>query len=247
MTPKLPPENARGSVPLGRRDLAALRAFSTAAVCDAVAELAPERRGFGYTTGPLLAARSDLPPVVGYACTATVQTAAPPHDGSEDAALLAWLEHVAGAAKPAIAVIQDIDGRRDGIGACWDKILGAIHVALGCEALLTDGAIRDVTGLPAGFQLLSSGIKPAQGWLQWHAFGGTVNVAGMTVTEGEIIHLDRHGAVIVPAELVREIPAAIEHSRAQHAELLAICARPDIDFAALEPLLRGQRQTRWCS
>ena len=247
MTPKLPPDNSRGAVPLGRRDLAALRAFGTAAICDAVAELAPERRGSGFTIAPLFAARQDLPPVVGYACTAAIRTAAPPHADAETSDLLTWLEHVAGAGKPTVAVIQDIDGPRHGIGACCDRALASMHAALGCEGLLTDGAIRDVALLPAGLQALSSGIKPSHGWLRWVAIGGPVNVAGLAVSEGEIVHLDSEGAVTVPADLVREIPAAIEHARAQQAELLAICRRPDIHFTLLEPLLHGQRQTRWCS
>ena len=40
-------------------------------------------------------------------------------------------------------------------------------------------------------------------------YGGTVSVAGMTVSPNDVIHADRHGAVVIPPEAVTEIPAAV--------------------------------------
>ena len=248
MTPRLPPENARGDVPLGRREITALRAFSTAALCDAIAELAPERRGFGFTTEPLIALRPDLPPVIGYACTATIRTAGPPEDAAAaSAGRIAWMEHVARGAKPTVAVVQDVDGNNRARAAFWGEVLAAMHAALGCEGLVTDGAVRDMRRSPPGFAVLAGGARPSHGWAHWVSFGGTVNVAGLTVTDGRTVPVHRTAAVLVPADLVREIPDAVEHARAHNAELLDVCRRPGPGFAALKPLLLGQRQTRWCS
>jgi regulator of RNase E activity RraA len=244
LTPKLPPENARGSVPLGRRDLAALRAFSTPAVCDAIAELAPEYRACGFTSGSLQAMRSGLPPIVGYACTAAVRTAAvPPPD--MDIETLTWIEHLSESAMPAIAVVQDLDGRHSR-GACWDGLLAAMHVALGCVGLVTDGTIRGLGGFPGGFQVLAAGMRPSAAWPHYVEIGGQVAIAGLTVTRGDILHADASGAVVVPAELVRDIPDAIGHIRAHDAEILAACRAPGVSFETIKPLLLGHRQTRWC-
>ena len=246
MTPKLPPDNVRGPVQLGRRDLAALCAFSTAAVCDAIAELAPERRPFGFTTEPLFAARPQLGPVVGYACTAAVRTSASPSLLADDkqASTLGWLEHLSGAPKPAVAVVQDLDGGRT---ACCDRLLAHMHAALGCEGLITDGAVRDLDRLPEAFGVLAAAVRPSRGRLRWVVKGATVNVAGLAVSDGDIVHADANGAVVIPADLVRDIPAAVEHARAHDAEMLDACRRPGVGFAALRPLLLGHRQTRWCS
>jgi len=40
-------------------------------------------------------------------------------------------------------------------------------------------------------------------------FGGTVSVAGMIVSPDDVIHADRHGAVVVPAEAIKDLPAAV--------------------------------------
>jgi regulator of RNase E activity RraA len=37
-----------------------------------------------------------------------------------------------------------------------------------------------------------------------------VSVAGMVVSPNDVIHADRHGAVVVPAEVIKLIPAAAD-------------------------------------
>ncbi len=248
MTPRLPPDNARGAVPLGRRDLEALRAFSTATVCDAIAELAPERRGLGFTTDPLVAARPTLPPIAGYARVAAIRTAAPSGlpAAEETARTREWLDHVAHGPRPAIIVLQDLDGPRHGHGACWDGVLATIHAALGCVGVLTDGAVRDMDLMPEGFQALAAAVKPSRGWLHWVRIGGTVNLAGMEVADDDVLHADASGAVVVPSELVREVPGSAARLRAQDAELLAACRRPGVEFADIKAALLGRRPSRWC-
>src|SRR3546814_19978845 len=78
--------------------------------------------------------------------------------------------------------------------------------ALGCAGVVTDGAIRDLGMLPGDIQFLHRGAKPSHGWLHVVAIGCEVNVAGMTVADGDIVHADRHGAVVVPQDVVRDIP-----------------------------------------
>ncbi len=162
MTPRLPPDNARGSVGISRRDIEALMRLSTPRVCDALEHAVPERRAAGHTTRPLDCARPTLAPVAGRARTALVSTATPCPDAA--ARHTAWLEHLASRPRPAILVWQDIDGP-DAIGACWDATAAAAYRALGCHGLLTDGAIRGGDASPADLQVLHRGHRPAAGWL----------------------------------------------------------------------------------
>ena len=62
---------------MSEHDLAALRALDTPTVCNAIELVDPERRVIGFTTEPLVCARPDLPPMVGYAVTATVRAMVP--------------------------------------------------------------------------------------------------------------------------------------------------------------------------
>ena len=38
--------------------------------------------------------------------------------------------------------------------------------------------------------------------------GGEVNVAGMIVRSGDLVHGDVHGAVVIPHEVANDVPAA---------------------------------------
>lgn len=244
MTPNLPPANARGAVPLGRRELEALRAFSTPAVCDAVAELAPERRASGFTTGHLFAARPGLAPMVGYVRTATVRSGAPAGPEPEAADLLGWLEAIGQGRTPVILALQELDGRD--ARACCGAVLAHLLAAIGCVGLLTDGALCGLPRLPEGFQALAAGVRPAGGWPRGLSAAGRITVAGLRIADGDILHADASGAVLVPPELVRAIPDHIAQMRDRDAALLAECRRPGVEFDRLKAVLVGRRQTRWC-
>ena len=55
--------------------LAKLRSFDTPTICNALEIVAPERRLTGYNVKPLVCPFPDLPPIVGYARTATIRSA----------------------------------------------------------------------------------------------------------------------------------------------------------------------------
>ena len=62
---------------LSQEQLDALARFDTPTVCNALEIVAPERRALGFTSEPLVCADPGLPPMVGYARTATIRAAAP--------------------------------------------------------------------------------------------------------------------------------------------------------------------------
>ncbi len=150
---------------MSEHDLAALRALDTPTVCNAIELVDPERRVIGFTTEPLVCARPDLPPMVGYAVTATVRAMVPSPDGG--ATRGPYLDHVAAALRPTIAVIQDLDPE-PGFGAFWGEVNTAVHSALGCIGTITNGSIRDLDDCADGFQLLAGQIGPSHGHIQSH-------------------------------------------------------------------------------
>ena len=64
MTPK---------APHSAKLLEQLKTFDTPTICNALEIVAPERRLTGFTMKPLVCPFPDLPPIVGYARTATVR------------------------------------------------------------------------------------------------------------------------------------------------------------------------------
>src|SRR5690242_13914916 len=100
-----------GPPALSREQLDELRTLDTPTVCNALEVVAPERRGSGYTIRPLVCARPDLPPIVGYARTATIRAAHPSgRAATDDLALrLRYYRHVAEPPGPTVTVIEDLD------------------------------------------------------------------------------------------------------------------------------------------
>ncbi len=122
----------------------------------------------------------------------------------QQARRLAYYEYVGTGHGPRINVIQDIDGADAGFGAFWGEVQSAVHKALGCLGVITDGSIRDIDQWAPGFQALAGSIGPSHAFVHAESFGGEVRVAGMTVRSGDLIHADRHGAVVIPLDVAAE-------------------------------------------
>jgi regulator of RNase E activity RraA len=193
-------------------DLEALSAFDTPTICNALELVAPARRTTGFNRRPLLAAFPALKPVVAFARTAHIRSREPPPRSREAAKeiRLGYYAHIAADPKPSIAVIQDIDAPDPGFGAFWGEVQTNVHQGLGCVGVVTDGSVRDLDAMAPGFFVLAGAIMPSHAHVHLVDFGGTVSVAGMVVSPNDVIHADRHGAVVVPAEAVKEIPAAVD-------------------------------------
>ncbi len=213
----------------------ALGAVDTPTICNALELVAPERRATGFTTEPLVCADPALPPIVGYARTATIRAAAPSALTADEmrARRGAYYEYVAQGPGPTVMVIQDIDPR-PGFGAWWGEVNTTVHKALGCLGCVTNGSIRDLDMLAPGFQLLAGEVGPSHAHVHVVDFGGAVDVYGMSVRHGDLIHADRHGAVVVPQAVARALPAAVDLMTRREKVILDACARPDFDIEALK-------------
>ena len=221
--------------------LAALRKLDTPTVCNALEIAAPERRGFGYTTDPLFCARPELPPVVAYARTATLRAVqASALVGAEaKARRLAYYEYVAAGPGPTIMAIQDLDGPRAGYGAWWGEVNTAVHKGLGCLGCVTDGSIRDLDMLAPGFQLLAGQVGPSHAFVHCVDFGTPVNVAGMAVRHGDLIHADQHGAVVIPEALAAKVIQAAKLLARREAVVLKAARAKGFNIDKLSRAMAG--------
>jgi regulator of RNase E activity RraA len=178
----------------------ALQSLDTPTVCNALESLAPQRRGWGYTVEPLVCVRPTLPPVVAVARTATIRAMHPGDlDGAASRALNdAYYDYIDAGAKPSVVVIQDLDAPSRGYGAFWGEVNTHVHRGLGCAGVITDGSVRDLPGCAEGFQLLANRVGPSHAFVHVVDFGKPVNVSGMRVRDGDLVHADQHGAVVIP-------------------------------------------------
>ena len=188
--------------------LDALRELDTPTVCNALEVVAPQRRAYGYTTSPLVCPDPDTV-MVGYARTATIRANAPSgRSGDDDVAMrVGYYRHMAEAPHPTITVIEDIDAS-PGYGAWWGEVNSSVHAGLGSLGVITNGSIRDLGDWAPGFGALAGSVGPSHAWVHVVEYAVPVTVHGMSVRPGDLIHADRHGAVVVPADVADDIPAA---------------------------------------
>ncbi len=223
---------------LSESQFAFLRSIDTPTVCNLMEIVAPERRGAGYTVHHLHCPFPDLPPMVGFAKTVTIRARDAVSGPSYMQKRLDYLDYVAAAPKPSVVVIEDKD-EPAGHGAFWGEVQSNLHQALGCLGTVTNGSIRDIPAIAEGFQMLAGSIGPSHAYVHVVEFGGPVTVHGMAVKSGELIHADRHGAIVVPIETIDGMQTALDGLSKQEAKIIAAARSPGVTVETIKAALRS--------
>jgi regulator of RNase E activity RraA len=88
--------------------------------------------------------------------------------------------------------------------------------------------------LAPGFQLLAGKIVPSHAYVRIEDSGMEVNIFGMTVRHNDLIHADRHGAVVIPAECAEELPGKIDLMIRREKVILDACKDPGFNLEMLK-------------
>lgn len=210
-----------------------LRRFDTPTIVNALEIAGGGRAITGFTRKTLIAAFPDLPPIVGYARTVSIRCSTPFDPPVRRQMQLGYYEYLDQQAnRPSIAVVQDLDSL-PGVGAFWGEVNTHVHWGLGCIGAVTNGSMRDLDAMDPKFQCLAASLCPSHAWVQVVEFGKPVDVLGMNVKDGEVVHADKHGAVVIPASLLQEIPAAIDLMARREKVILDAAKKPGFGFAQL--------------
>lgn len=211
-----------------------LQHVDTPTVCNAI-EVTEGRRGFaGFTRGTMIATEPGQA-VVGYAVTAQIAALAPPTEPPEviRARRMAYYRAMHDAPKPSVAVIEDLDWPHC-IGAYWGEVNTTIHKGFGMAGALTNGVVRDLGDLPQGFPVIAGSVGPSHGFVHVRSIGQPVRILGLEVRQGDLIHADRHGAVVVPTASIASLAGAIRKLQTTERLILDPARSPDFDFAKFE-------------
>jgi regulator of RNase E activity RraA len=219
--------------------IAELESVDTPTVCNALEILVPERRGSGFTTRPLVCTRPELGPTVGIARTATIRATPDSRSPADSAAARdAYYEYIDRGPKPSVVVIHDLDDE-PGYGSLWGEVNSNIHMGLGCHAVITDGSVRDLPDIADGFQMLADRVGPSHAFVHVVDHSRPVTVAGMKVSDGDLIHADQHGAVVIPRNVCGEIRQAADLVGRRERVIINAAQQPGFD---VEELRRAQRR-----
>ena len=158
--------------------LETLRKYDTPTIVNSLELLDSKFRTSGFTKEQLVCADTSLPPIVGYAKTATISASNEIDQQIKRDRSLAYYQYVSSGTGPWVSVIQDID-QNPGFGAFWGEVNSNIHKALGVIGVLTNGSVRDLDVLSEGFQILAGKIGPAHAYVRIEETGIPVSIFGM--------------------------------------------------------------------
>jgi regulator of RNase E activity RraA len=177
-----------------------LRKFDTPTVCNVLELFDCRPRTAGYMDARIQACYPALPPMVGFATTATFRAAAPPRGGDTYMGLGAQVEKLAAHAGPKVVVFQDLDDPP--VAATFGEVMATTYKAFDCVGLITSGAGRDLDQVePLKFPCFTSGTICSHGYTQIVELEVPVRVGGVWVNPGDLLHGDRNGVTTIPHEV----------------------------------------------
>jgi len=206
---------------LTKEQLEELHQFDSPTICNAIErfKIRPNSVGF-MKPGMELRVPIDRP-MVGYAATARV-SGAHPGDPESGVRLIRYYDHVREMADPTIAVIQDIDA--DQFASFWGEVQATTHMALGTVGTIVDGTVRDLKEASAlGFYFFSTRIGVSHGYVHVESFGQPVDILGLTVRPGDLLHADMHGITQIPHEIAAQLAEACRATAIAELEMLDPC------------------------
>lgn len=215
--------------------LTLLQKVDTPTVCNAI-EVAQGKRGFNqFTRGTMLSSAPDEGAVVGYARVAQIAANDPPTESPDviKTRRMAYYKYMSEGPRPGVAVVEDVD-YPNAVGAYWGEINTTVHKGFGLKGALTNGVMRDLGDLPEGFPVIAGSIGPSHAFVHVRSIGETVNVYGMEVKEGDLIHADRHGALVIPDGVVDVLEEAILKLLETEKIVLEPAKQEDFDFEKFE-------------
>jgi regulator of RNase E activity RraA len=134
-------------------------------------------------------------------------------------------------------LIQDLD-EPAGYGAFWGEVQTNVHQALGCIGTVTNGSVRDIPAVALDFQMLAGSIGPSHAYVHVVDFGIPITIHGMAAKSGDLIHADRHGAVVVPVAQIDAMKTALDGLMKQEARIIA-AAKSGQGVEAIKAAFRG--------
>lgn len=215
--------------------LARLREVDTPTVCNAI-EVAQGQRGFDrFTKGTMQHSKPGDPPIVGFARTAKIAGLAPPLEDTDviRARRMDYFRSMAAGPGPSAAVVEDTD-YPNCVAGWWGEVHAAVHKGLGMAGAVTNGVMRDLDVMDKGFPVLAGSIGPSHAFVHVVEIGMPVNVFGLTVAQGELIHADRHGALVIPEDVIPRLKAAVDTVVANESLVIGPAREPGFDIEKLE-------------
>lgn len=227
---------------LTKESLRSLSRFDTPTIFQAVEEITGDRSAISYTTEPALCLRPEQAPIAGLARTARLSAA-------EGAALdadqemeqkLGFYSYLAEETLPKIAVLSHKEDEPVH-GSFLGQVETAIMRAFGAVGAITDGTVREAPDCAPQFQVMADYLSQVPARMAFSDQGEPVTVFGMKVHEGDLIVMDRHGAVVMPQQFVPLVEEAVERVTGRNRVVLLATRKPNFGTKELKDAYKRQK------
>ena len=226
------------TTPLSSSDFERIRQLDTCAVSNAIERLNVRLRNEGFVSNAVHCRFPNFAPMLGYAATGRIRTSVPPFSGNSYHDRMGFLNYVASMPEPRVLVLQDVD-RVVGLGALMGEIHATISQATGCVGCVTNGAVRDLPAIEAtGFHLFSGSLAVSHAYAHIVEFGQPVEIGGLKIYPGDLIHGDRHGVLTIPLSIAAQVPGVAAELLREERELIAFCRSPEFSMEGLSQKLQ---------
>jgi 4-hydroxy-4-methyl-2-oxoglutarate aldolase len=225
--------NPRPTPLVSSTTLEELQYIGSCAISNAIERFRVRTRNEGFVNSSVRCMFPQFGPRVGYAVTARIRTSSTPVTGHCYFDRIDWWAYVNEMPAPRFLVVQDID-HMPGVGALFGEVHASIAKALGCVAYLTNGSVRDVPAVEAsGFQLFAGGVSVSHAYAHIVEFGEPVEIGGLQIKPGDLLHGDQHGIVSIPPAIAADVPQMAHKMAESENELIEFCRSQDFSFDKL--------------
>lgn len=209
-----------------------LKSVDTPTLCNAIELLGVRKHHEGFTPLAIRCLFPELGRMIGYAVTAQVETVTS-MEPRDNRVFLDLYSLVASSPKPAIVVVQEIGGHGD-YAAHAGEVMTTIFSRLGAIGMVSDCGVRDIPEVRRlGFHYFARGTVASHANYRIARVGVPVQICGLAIHPGDLLHGDENGLALVPPEKRELIPEMVDRIRSREGALLDYVRSPDFTLDGL--------------
>jgi regulator of RNase E activity RraA len=186
-----------------------LAQFDTPTISNVIELFDVRPRTEGFMDARIRANFPEMPPMVGFASTASFRSSAFPGKGDAYGTLERQVEGFAELPGPAVVVFQDLD--EPPVGATFGEVMCSTYKSFGSVGLITSGGGRDLLQVKAlGYPVFTGSTICSHACCHILHVGLPVRVGGLVVNPGDLLHGDANGVTNIPRDIAVEVAAVAQ-------------------------------------
>ena len=205
------------------------RRLSTCVVASAIETFHVRLPNTGFADSGIRCIFEDQPSMIGYAATARMRSSNPRMEATKSYDYYDrtdWWNDILSIPAPRVVVIEDVDDP-PGLGAFVGEVHANILIALGCVGIVTNE-----------FQMFAGNVSVSHAYAHVFDFGGKVEVGGLVIRPGDLVHGDCHGVQTIPNEIADRVPALAREIRQRRHQLIGLRRSADFSLEKLRQVIR---------